>query len=317
MQALSISGQMYLAGNAAMEVSVAGKPVSVGLSGSTASLWSFGGNPRTAISAFGLQTTSSAAPYISLLDGLIVFDLSLAASASTSLLMDVKSESVWTVALKSTLQINAGNMIGQVLPGIPKEVQDTLSTLFNVNPIQEVSFYASGVDKWWGLSMVVAGPLGISQLLGEFLLGRLKMRRCTPAEGTRGCTRGFSSRLPTSHALPMRAGTVDWIARVAGFPIASSFTPRLSIAGPLSRRGLPIKLGIDYSEGSVTSASQTKWLYMCSANRDCPASFQCQAGAICAKFGCSGKKILVGGLCCEFVAHRALFSAIPPPSSSS
>jgi hypothetical protein len=37
--------------------------------------------------------------------------------------------------------------------------------LFNANPTKEVSFYASGVDKWWGLSMVVAGPLGISQLL--------------------------------------------------------------------------------------------------------------------------------------------------------
>ena len=185
-----------------------------------------------------------------------------------------------------------------MLPGIPKEVQETLYKLFDLSPIKEVSFYASGVDKWWGLSMVVGGPLGIQQLLGECLpvLGVWRYIK-VPCSGQQ--VHGGASLFPTADSMPppMHAGTLDWIAKVAGFPIASSFTPRLSIAGPLSGRGLPIKLGIDYSEGSVTSATKTQWLYMCNANRDCPPSYQCQAGAICAKFGCSGNKQHVKALC--------------------
>ena len=168
LQELSISGHMYMAGYAGIEVGLPGGVVSVGVEGTAAMLMSFGGNPRTDISAFGLQTTIATAPYISLLSGWLIFDLSAGVSSSTSILIDIRSEKDYTIAVKSTVNINAADMITNVLPGIPEEVKETLSTLFNVLPIKEVDFYAAGKDdKWWGLSMVVAGPIGIGAFLGE------------------------------------------------------------------------------------------------------------------------------------------------------
>lgn len=123
--------------------------------------------------------------------------------------------------------------ITSVIPGLPGEVKDALSLLLDVSPISEVSFFASSESGWWGASVVIGSAPGISALLGS----------------------------------------LDVIADALGFNIGSSFKPRVSIAGPLSGNGLPIKIGIDYDD-------KTEWLYMCGGNSDCPGSFSCQLGMV-------------------------------------
>ena len=54
-----------------------------------------------------------------------------------------------------------------MIPGIPGVVKESLSLIFNMSPIQEVSFYASGADGWWGASVKLAATGQMGVLLGE------------------------------------------------------------------------------------------------------------------------------------------------------
>lgn len=56
---------------------------------------------------------------------------------------------------------------GTVIPGIPDVVKDTLSLVFNMVPIQQVDFYASGADGWWGASVKLGATGQMGVLLGE------------------------------------------------------------------------------------------------------------------------------------------------------
>lgn len=153
-QTLGISGQIYISANAYVEVSVGA--VGLVMSATTNMLMSFGGSPRTITSAFGLHASFIVAPAISLLEGLIgagvgsgqrparecsacssmgcpasvderqrlpptllaVIDLSTVASAATHILIDIRSATDYTVALKATLTLNPANFVRELRLGV-------------------------------------------------------------------------------------------------------------------------------------------------------------------------------------------------------
>ena len=81
---------------------------------------------------------------------------------------------------------------------------------------------------------------------------------------------------------PLAEG-IEILAKALDFPLSTSWQPRFSLAGRLTGNGLPIKLGIDYSETSATvgAAITTKWIYFCGKNTDCPGGFQFRRAAVC------------------------------------
>ena len=59
---------------------------------------------------------------------------------------------------------------GSVMPTLPAIVKETVSLVFNMNPIKRLDFYADKSSDLWGVSMQVTPvkPLGFAALLGAF-----------------------------------------------------------------------------------------------------------------------------------------------------